>query len=79
MTGLQIQIKLRQIGKQLDKNEPISYSGISKIIGKSYSTTRRKVDKNTFTIDEVLAIMNSGIFAFKSKYDALEYLFTNQD
>lgn len=79
MTGLQMQIKLRQLGKQMDKGEMISYSGISKVIGKSYSTTKRKIDKNSFTITEALEILNSGIFSYKSKYDALEYLFTNQD
>ena len=78
MTGLQIQIKLRQIGKQMDKNEPVSYAGIAKVIGKSYSTTKRKIESNSFTIDEVFKIMNSSLFTFKSKYDALEYLFTEQ-
>ena len=78
MTGLQLQIKARQIGKQLDKNEPISYAGIAKLLNKPYTTAKRKIVRNDFTITEAFTILNSGLFAYKSKYDALEYLFTEQ-
>lgn len=78
MTGLQLQIKARQMGKQLDKNEPVSYAGIAKLIDKPYTTAKRKIMKNDFTITEAFKILNSGLFTYKSKYDALEYLFTEQ-
>lgn len=78
MTGLQLQIKARQMGKQLDKNEPISYAGIAKILNKPYTTAKRKILTNKFDIEEVFKIMESGLFTFKSKYDALEYLFKEQ-
>lgn len=77
MTGLQEQIEGRRVGKTLSDNEPISYAGISKIINKSYPTAKKKVETNTFTAEEAIKIFKT-LFIANSKFEAFEYLFTEQ-
>ena len=77
MTGLQKQIKSRVINNYLPANEKVSYMNIAHIIGCSYNTAKRKVDQNTFTVYEAIDIFNK-LFVAKSKFEAFEYLFTEQ-
>lgn len=78
MIGLKKQIEARRIGIQIGTKEPISYSNVAKIINKSYHTAKRKIDNGSFTVKEAIDIYNGLNFRSKSKFDAFEYLFTEQ-
>ena len=78
MTGLEIQIECRRTDKKyFSSKEEISYSNIAKLIGKSYTNTKRKIKDNTLTLEEAFKIFNT-LFKAKSKFEAFEYLFTEQ-
>lgn len=78
MTGLEIQIEARRMGKKyLDSREDISYTNISKLIGKTYKTTKKQIQENTLSVDDAIKIFKT-LFKAKSKFEAFEYLFTEQ-
>lgn len=77
MIGLQIEIELRKKSKFLDRNEPLTYVHISKIINKPYNTVKRKVENGSFTVEEAIKIYRAIGFKAKSDFEALEYLFTD--
>lgn len=79
MIGLEKQIEARRIGINLDVKEPMSYTNISKIINKPYTTTKRKIQKGTFTVREAIDIYKSLRFKAKDNFEAFEYLFTEQE
>ena len=76
MTGLQIEIEKRKDKKISSRDEQISIRGISNILNKSFQCVKNKVQKNNFYVDEALLIVNQ--FSTKDKFEALEYLFTEQ-
>lgn len=76
MTGLKEQIEMRREGKFLTHHEPVSYSNISKIIKKSHSQTKLKVDKNSFSVKEAVMIYESLGFKPTEDYNTFKYLFS---
>ena len=80
MTGLEKEIEKRREGRTNLSGNFLSYSGISKVIGCSYPTAKRKVRLNSFTVREALTIFER---LFKTsdtnKFDAFTYLFTIQE
>lgn len=79
MIGLEKQIEARRVGIHLDTKEPISYTNISGIINKPYTTTKRKIKNGTFTVREAIDIYKSLKFKSKNDFEAFEYLFTEQE
>lgn len=79
MIGLERQIEARRIGLKLDTRELISYSYIAKILNKPYNTTKRKIKSGNITVQEAFDIFNNLPFKAKSKFEAFEYLFTEQE
>lgn len=78
MTGLEQQIEARRMGKKyLDSQEEISYSNISKLINKDYKTVKKNIQNGTLPVADAIKIFNT-LFKAKHKFDAFEYLFTEQ-
>lgn len=77
MIGLAQEIKSRT-GNVQRRNEEVTTTNIAKIIGVSYNTAVRKLEKNTFTVEEALKIFTVLDFKSKNKFDGFVYLFTEQ-
>lgn len=78
MTGLQIEIEKRRLGKS-PSGEKFSITNIHKLLGIAYTTTQRKLENNTFTTNESLAIFFSLIEPNQRTLEMYVYLFTEQD
>ena len=76
MTGLQLEIARNANRAKSRRNPNLNYGGIAKLLGISYPTAKRKVDKNDFTVEQGLAIMTL-LFADYT-LEQLEYLFTDK-
>lgn len=73
-----MQIEARRMGrKNIDSHEEISYVNISKLIDRDYKTTKRQIKNNTLSVSDAIKIFNT-LFKAKSKFEAFEYLFTEQ-
>ena len=69
MTGLQRAIKDSK-GKH---NELMTYSGIANLLECSYSTAKRKVENNSFTVGEAIYIFN--FLCDSNKFSLFEDMF----
>lgn len=78
MTGLQIEIEKRRLGKS-PSGEKFSITNIHKLLGIAYTTTQRKLEDNKFTTEESLAIFHSLVPTNNQTLEMYEYLFTKQD
>jgi hypothetical protein len=76
MIGLKEQIEFRRDGKILNRYEPVSYANISKIINKSHTQTKHKVETNSFSVKEAIKIYEALGFNPKEDYETFKYLFT---
>lgn len=72
MTGLQKAIKDSK-GKH---NELMTYSGISHLLECSYSTAKRKVDNNSFTVGEAIYLFK--FLCDSNKLSWFEEMFTDK-
>lgn len=79
MIGLKEQIELRRDGKILSRYEPVSYSNIAKIINKSHTQTKTKIEKNSFSVKEAIKIYEGLGFKPKEDYETFKYLFTEAE
>lgn len=79
MTGLQKELQKSKRGKVFICSEINSktYTGIAKILGLTYPTAKRKVENNSFTIDEAMSIYTI-LFAEHNDFNYFKYLFTNE-
>ena len=75
MTGLQKEIDTRKKSKLLRNNTQISRTGLALLLNKPYNTIKRKLENNSFTVGEALAIFH-GLFSAKNEFEAFEYLFS---
>ena len=78
MTGLQIEIMKRKHGKKSTPEEKFSITKIANLLGTSYMSIKRKLEKNNFEVEESLAIFKTLIPTDKQTLPMYEYLFTNQ-
>lgn len=78
MTGLEIEIEKRKIGKKSKVGEKFSTKFISGLIGCTLPTTTNKLKNNTFTVEEAFAIFKTLIAPNLQTIDMFEYLFTTQ-
>ena len=76
MTGLQLEIHKNQRRAKSKRNQELSYNGIAKLLGISYPTAKRKVEKNDFTVEQGLTIMT--LLFTEYTLELLEYLFTDK-
>lgn len=81
MIGLKKEIIKRKANNDIyfDRNEHLNIANIARIINKPYNTTKRKIDNGSFTIKEACTIYEDIGFKAKNDYDALKYLFTEQE
>ena len=80
MTGLQEQINKNFKGKKLDtaENTPLTYTGIYRLLGCSYSTAKRKVKENYFTVSEAIALFELLFDSENLNFEYFKYLFTDK-
>lgn len=78
MTGLQIEIMKRKHGKKSTPEEKFSITKIANLLGTSYMSIKRKLEKNNFEVEESLAIFKTLIPVDNQTLPMYEYLFTNQ-
>ena len=80
MTGLQEQINKNFKGKKLDtaENTPLTYTGICRLLGCSYSTAKRKVNENYFTVSEAIALFELLFDSENLNFEYFKYLFTDK-
>lgn len=79
MTGLQKELKKSMKVKRFDtvKNTDLTYTGIANLLGLTYPTAKRKVENNSFSIDEAISIYTI-LFAEHNDFNYFKYLFTNE-
>ena len=72
MTGLQKAIK----GSKGKHNELMSYSGIANVLECSYSTAKRKVENNSFTVGEAIYLFK--FLCESNKFSLFEDMFVDK-
>lgn len=79
MTGLQNEVFKRKHGKRSMADENFSVRRIANLLGIGYTTAKRKLQNNTFEIEEAFALFKILIPIQKQTLQMFEYLFTNEE
>lgn len=78
MTGLQKELAKNYTGKKMRKNSEMTITGIAELFGTRYSSIKRKIEDNYFTVQEALSILNTLFIDKSNDMEYFKYLFTEQ-